>query len=967
MNKKFTFVAILCNLFVGLLFVVGREPEPREVFRRLFESAHPLPAMEIQQKELPAIPLAVQPNEIFFNNLPTTVEEEGQYLMQNESSIAISPKNPNFMIASAVDYRDTSAAWIYYSTNGGRSWKNKKLGRPYPGWRSSNDPSVAISYDGVAYVVYGGFGNISESGILFGENGVFLARSTDEGKTWEAHIPIIVHTGPQTLDSCFEDKYYISVDNSPNSPFRGNLYVPWKRVIPRDSSTQIVISRSTDKGTTWSEPIPISPRKRGTSEDTTFGQSFPLATIGPNGEVYVVWNDGTEKSIGFAKSTDGGLTFTPPRNIIKYNEFGKVKKISGQGWRHTVKGAVRAEAYPSIVCDYTDGPRKGYLYLCWSADSVPNVYFSRSTDGGESWSEPVIVHSDTTNDQFWQWIALDPTNGDLAIMYLDSRDDPTNIKVKCYVSYSSDGGETWIDRCVSDVSSDLRLNPFTENSFAGDYSGCAFYDSKIFPSWVDMRQSVKNIFDSDVYTACVNINIPEPPANFRAQTIPDEPTSILLTWDRPTQKVFGHPLDTTKVNFVLKRENQTIAVLPYEFSAHKDTGLEKYLRYNYSIVSAVGSDSSIARNSSAFAGGSRIPLNPEIISAESPSQLEFNLRVKIPNTRSDSTTAFINPSAILFFDDETPIAEFPLTKSDTGQILDYRLTVSKVGYYKIRAKVRDSDGNTSLFSNTMVAFTGNIVDISKEDYLDRFDLDENRKYYKLNGWGYTSSFYYSPNSCITDSPIGNYPTRTSLELLVFPFTIGDNSDISISFQNAAIIHRTDTGYVEIVDRANKSIIVARFNMEDFEPWKDKVLDKSDWRMERISLRYNDLCSNLDCSQLAIRFRLNSGTLATDDGWYVDDLIIRTHIGSIGENTAKEINIYPNPVGRYLNIFLPNEFNPKSIYLIGFAGNKVEITNHIDNIGHNHYLLNVSSLPNGIYAIVFQTDYESIIRKFIVLR
>ncbi|MFN3781126.1 MAG: hypothetical protein ACK4SO_02995, partial [Candidatus Kapaibacteriota bacterium] len=431
----------LVSLIVLLYSISTLSDNPREYFKKLIQTAHPLPDLDV--KELPAVPFAEPSSSSFFYNVPVTVEEVGQYQMQNESSIAVNPKNPKVLISMAVDYRDTSAAWIYFSTDGGRTWKNKKLGRPYPNWRSSNDPSVAFSYDGIGYAVYGAFGNLSDSSLLFGENGVFLARTFDECKTWEAHIPIIVHRGEQTLDSAFEDKYYITVDNSLSSPFKGNLYVTWKRVIPRDSSTQIVISKSTDKGITWSTPVPVSPRKSGSSEDTTFGQSFPLATCGPNGEVFVVWNDGIEKGIGFAKSTDGGNSFSAPKIIIRYNPFGRPKNITNQGYRHTVKDKVRAEAYPSIVCDYTGGPRNGYLYLCWAADSVPNIYFSRSTDGGQSWTTPKIVHSVEDNDQFWPWIALDPVNGDLAIMYLDSRRDLQNIFVECWVSYSSDGGQTW--------------------------------------------------------------------------------------------------------------------------------------------------------------------------------------------------------------------------------------------------------------------------------------------------------------------------------------------------------------------------------------------------------------------------------------------------------------------------------------------------------------------------------------------
>jgi hypothetical protein len=950
------------KIFAGIMFFVGFlsfrvvSENPREFFKKLMESAHPLPELEV--KDLPTVPFAESSANSWFFNIPTTVEEVGQYQMQNESSIAINPKNPKILIASAVDYRDTSATWVYFSTDGGHTWRNRKLGRPYPNWRSSNDPSVAYSYDGVGYLVYGGFGNVSDTGLLFGENGVFLARTFDDCQTWEAHIPIIVHKGLQTLDSAFEDKYYITVDNSPNSPYKGNLYVPWKRVIPKDSSTQIVISKSTDKGSTWSVPIPISPRKSGSSEDTSFGQSFPLATIGPNGEVYVVWNDGIENGIGFAKSTDGGNTFTEPQIIVRYNTFGKAKYITNQGFRHTVKGKVRAEAYPSIVCDYTGGPRNGYLYLCWAADSIPNVYFSRSTDGGVTWSRPKIVHSDEKNDQFWQWIAIDPTNGDLAIMYFDSRRDPQNIQVECWVSYSSDGGDTWIDRPVSDIASDLRLNPFTDNSFAGDYSGCTFFDGKIFPSWVDMRNSVRNIFDSDVYTAFINLNTPAPPENFVAQTIAEEPTSIRLSWNGPKARIFGHPLNTQDLNFVLKREGKTITTLPFNFTSFKDTGLTPYKYYKYSISAVVRTDTSIEVNSGAYAGGTRNLNNPSIVSQKVENGNTSEICVLVPKFRADSSTPIVNISKVRFFDIDKLLFEFPLSITDTGKVVCVPFNVPD-GFYRIRVKVLDSEDNESDFSNEIVSFKGEVVDISNKSYFDDFSSTNPYKYLKYNGWDYSTNFFTSPPSSITDSPQGNYPNRTVLVLGIRPFKFSGDGNITISFDNAAIIHRTDTGFVELVNLQGDSIHLGHFNMEAYEPWKDKNLDQSDWRRETFVLQASEIQQKLGGDFVCLRFRLVSGNIGVDDGWYIDNVEIKIEPTSVAvEQNFDKIKVFPNPTSRFLKLLTDIKF--EKIEVLDLLGNSFRIDLYQTN---NEILLDLKDLNQGTYFIYFLPEETS--KRFVI--
>lgn len=954
-RKALIIVSVFC-FQIFFCFINTNAEDPREFFRRLKENAHPLPELEI--KELPTVPFAEPSVSSFFLNIPTTVDEVGQYQMQNESSIAVNPKNPKILIASAVDYRDTSATWVYFSTDGGHTWRNKKLGRPFPNWRSSNDPSVAYSYDGVGYLVYGGFGNVSDTGLLYGENGVFLSRTFDDCQTWEAHIPIIVHRGVQTLDSAFEDKYYITVDNSPQSPFRGNLYVPWKRVVPKDSSTQIVISKSTDKGTTWSVPLPISPKKAGSSEDTTFGQSFPLATIGPNGEVYVVWNDGIEKGIGFAKSTDGGESFTEPKIIIKYKPFGKPKYITNQGYRHTVKGRVRAEAYPSIVCDYTGGPRNGYLYLCWSADSIPNVYFSRSTDGGQTWSSPKIVHSDENNDQFWQWIAIDPTNGDLAIMYLDSRRDPENTLVECWVSYSSDGGETWIDRPVSDVATDLRLNPFTDNSFAGDYSGCAFYDGKIYPSWVDMRNSVKNIFDSDVYTAFIKLTSPNPPENFLAKTIPNEPKAISLSWNPPKSRVFGHPLNPQDVFYILKREGNRIASLPFNFSSFKDTGLVPYKFYNYSISAAIGNDTSIEVFSGAFSGGAKNLANPSIVSKKVENGSTSEICVLTPRVRADSITPIVNIAKVQLYDVDRFLFDFALDFSDTGKVVCVPFNVDD-GFYRVRAKVVDSDGNQSDFSNEIIAYKGQIIDLSTQTYFDDFTNTVPKKYLKFNGWDYSTNFFVSAPSAITDSPQGNYPNRTELILGLYPFKLNLQGNLVLSFDNAAIIHRTDTGFVELVNDAGESLVLGRYNMEDYAPWKDKMLDQSDWRRERIEIPVDEIISNIGNEFVYLRFRLVSGNIGVDDGWYIDNVEISQKPTLIEQEKRSEIaTVFPNPTTRYLKLLFEGEIEESKI--LDLFGNEKTIT-FCSKVG-GELLFDLNEFPNGTYFLAVKPEKQN--KRFI---
>ncbi len=955
---KIKFTIILIVLFtLNNLFSTDKNKEildnqrATDMFKRLKESSHPTPVNDY--KTFPEFLLSNTNSLPYFLNA-NTISDEGPTTTgrsQNESSIAVNPKNPKNLIASAVDYRDNSSTWVYVSDDAGKSWRNVNLKKPFSGWQSTNDPSVFFAIDGTGYLVYGGFGNVSSTPAgLVGENGVFISKTTDEGKTWISHTPVILHRGAMTLDSTFEDKYYIQVDNSINSPNNGHLYIPWKRVTPRDSATQIVISKSTDKGTTWSVPIPLSPRLSGSSEDTTFGQSFPLATTGPNGEVYVVWNNGIAHGVGFAKSTDGGLTYTAPKIIHNYNIFGETILIPGQGYRHTVKKQVRAEAYPVVVCDITGGERNGNIYLCWAADNYPNIYFSRSTDKGETWSKPIFVHSDTTNDQFWPWLAIDPTNGDLAIMYLDSRNDENNILVECYVSYSNDGGLTWIDRQAADLSSDLRYNPFTAGSFAGDYNGCAFYDGIIYPSWVDMRFSKYDIQDSDVFTAIINTKAPAPPDNFIAHTFNDNIKNVELNWKNPTESSFGKILKDEDYNILLKRDGIEIA----NFQGGKAISFldENAVPFNenvYEVCSYFASDTSASRKISVYPGGSEKPNPPILFDDLDTLNLKLHqLEVLIPTTRTDMVTPLTNINKLNVYIDKVLINSFDLSIADTGKLKKFDISTYqlKPGYYDFQFTVSDYYEQQNMKTESELSNPINKYYISGKDFRENFETNSYK--HKISGnWAITDEFSYSPSHCITESPKSNYKALQRDTLLIPPYF--DSYDIK--FYHAAITHKDDSCLVEVsYDLMKTWKRVAGFAGTTYSDWNDEVLNEKDWKMEQYFLEGGNLTF--------VRFIFRSNPVNNSDGWYIDDIELNGE-SSVENSLDNELILYPNPAKEFISIS-NNDFNIKNIKLYSSLGIILESRNI--NSDEKQLFFDIRKLSQGMYIFEITTDSNVVLRK-----
>ena len=82
--------------------------------------------------------------------------------------------------------------------------------------------------------------------------------------------------------------------------------------------------RSTDGGATWSQPIIVAPQVfAGVSiagHAVRSSDELPEFAVGPNGNLYAVWQDGRfsvngTSKVALSQSTDGGLTWSTPIRV----------------------------------------------------------------------------------------------------------------------------------------------------------------------------------------------------------------------------------------------------------------------------------------------------------------------------------------------------------------------------------------------------------------------------------------------------------------------------------------------------------------------------------------------------------------------------------------------------------------------------------------------------------------------------
>jgi hypothetical protein len=388
----------------------------------------------------------------------------------SEPGIALDPRDRSRILA--VYQGPASGA---YSTDSARTFSPAGTIAPAD-WKRAGDVSTTFDDKGNAYVSYLVFDRLGSASYWrhgAGRNGIYVRRSRDVGKTWDAPVAVRAwYTGTEP-DLEYEDMPRIFADNSPSSPHRGALYIGW--IEWQIDRSIMLFSRSTDQGRSWSAPIRISTQPGFPRDDNGDVVGF-LGTVGGDGTIYAAWNWRT--TIVLAVSHDGGRSFTPSRPVLDVGPpyFGGTGAVPGVG---------RVFGFPQIGVDSRAGlPRHDRLYLCWSdyRNGDIDVFVARSADAGRTWSSPVRVNADSIHDgrdQFLQFMAVDPLTGDVYVQFYDRGADPDNRLTGVTLARSTDGGRTFVNYDWSDA-------PFGgRGAFLGDYTWITAYGGRVYGIWAE--------------------------------------------------------------------------------------------------------------------------------------------------------------------------------------------------------------------------------------------------------------------------------------------------------------------------------------------------------------------------------------------------------------------------------------------------------------------------------------------------
>lgn len=413
-----------------------------------------------------------------FGNVKVNTDNTTQ--IQNEQQIVVNPTDSlNFVCVwrdFRVGFRQVGHA---ASFDGGETWTAETL-FVEPSYIWDSDPGLTVDADGNFFAIILSFFSTSEP------NGYFVFESTDKGISWSAPRTVI-----DQVPNVFEDKEFIACDRT-SSPHRGNLYVTWARFV-NFYSPAVYFTRSTDRGFNWSAPFEIS--------DVSGNLQFPVPAVGPAGQVYVAWV--TANAIKFDRSTNGGVSFGTDVTV---------KNVASMA-RYVKNGIIWTFSFPAIDVDITGGPRNGNIYIAYmdtGTDGYPDMFFTRSTDQGATWSGRVRINDDPVGnhiDQFHPWLTVD-AGGNISVIFYDSRNDAGNLLCDLYLAQSTDGGLTWLPNTrVSTVSFDLTVSKLPAVTYRpnvplagragwiGEYNGVAATSLRnVVPVWTDTREGNQNTY-----------------------------------------------------------------------------------------------------------------------------------------------------------------------------------------------------------------------------------------------------------------------------------------------------------------------------------------------------------------------------------------------------------------------------------------------------------------------------------------
>ncbi|MBI3182592.1 MAG: putative Ig domain-containing protein [Myxococcales bacterium] len=393
---------------------------------------------------------------------------------QEEVDVASDPTSPGHLIAGSNDVTTgVPRVRVYESTSGGASWTNGLLALP-SGYTFAADPALAFDRNGNAYFAFISY-NMSW------QLGLHVAKKPASSSSFGA---------PVAVPSMQADKEFLAVDANPSSPCVDYVYVAWDN--NETFGQTLRLSRSTNGGASFDNPPKVN--------DTGTAAIGACPAVHPDGTVLVAWADYDGNRILFDRSADCGVSFGADVTVHTWT------LPTGGGLSYYPASAPNRGigVFPYLAVDHSSGSRRGRVYLAYNdLGNGVDIFVRYSDDKGVTWSSPIRVNDDgpAQNDQLLPRIAVDPSGGNVHLIFHDTRNDPNRRKTDVYYASSADGQTFGPNERVSSAMTDQSGASATSMDY-GEYTGLALSPNRAHAFWTDNRSG-----DDEIYQAPVLIGL----------------------------------------------------------------------------------------------------------------------------------------------------------------------------------------------------------------------------------------------------------------------------------------------------------------------------------------------------------------------------------------------------------------------------------------------------------------------------
>jgi len=426
-------------------------------------------------------------------------------LAEAEFHTAINPTDEdNIVVVTMHGFQDVTDSYfsIYYTRDFGETWEKSEFEGMHQGHDGTGDPVVAFNAEGELFLTHL---------VVLDDYEVktILSKSVDGGETWD-----LAYEHPDI----FTDKPWIAIDKSEASPHKGNIYIP-------TVSLDLILISLNESAELISEV------------EMPDGDHIPSVVTAKNGTVFtsnMKWTDPI--SLYVQKYSDGGSTLNHSTFVVTFPDYTfNADDVS-----------TRFQPAPYLAIDNSDGAYSGRLYLSYTASENVNpdyfnVFITYSDDEGLTWSEPKIVHSDTTDfiQQFYSSIYVN-NKGVLMLDWYDrSNFDNSTLLTDFKFGVSYDGGENFQEVQLNSESMDfLSTIPAGFGFGIGEYHQLVATDEVAISFWSDGRTN-----DGDLNIYFAKIDIDNPISNVLEQSIIKEGISISNIYPQPVENEINIDLD----------------------------------------------------------------------------------------------------------------------------------------------------------------------------------------------------------------------------------------------------------------------------------------------------------------------------------------------------------------------------------------------------------------------------------------